>query len=130
MKKISALITVMALICLCAGSAHAVTGDLSGTWVGTTEVPDAPEADTLKLIISKKEGEYVGILSDTLGYASETECDNFVVKENELSFSFDISDGYSAQTIFIKLKVDGNTMSGSWENESGEGAEISLVKQK
>lgn len=130
MKKISAVLAVMALACLCGGSALAVTGDISGTWVGITEVPDAPEADKLTLVISKKEGEYVGIISDTLGYAAETECDNFVVDENDLSFSFDISDGYEVQTIYIKLKVDGESMTGFWENEAGDGAEISLVKQK
>jgi hypothetical protein len=130
MKKISGVLAVMALACLFWGPVLAVSSDITGTWIGKTEVPDAPDADQLTLIISKKDGEYVGLISDTLGYASETECDNFIVEENELSFSFDISDGYAVQTIYIKLKADGDSMAGYWENEAGEGAEISLSKQK
>lgn len=130
MKKISGVLAVMALAFLFWGPVLAVSSDITGTWIGKTEVPDAPDADQLTLVISKKEGKYLGILSDTMGYASETECDNFVVEENELSFSFDISDGYAVQTIYIKLKADGDSMTGYWENEAGEGAEISLSKQK
>ena len=130
MKKISAVWAMMALICLSSGAVLVVSSDITGTWVGETEVPDAMEADKLTMVISKKEGKYQGIISDTLGYASETEGDNFVLNENELSFSFDISDGYEVQVIYIKLKVDGESMTGYWENEAGEGAEISLVKQK
>ncbi len=130
MKKISAVLAVMAMVCLCSGAVPAVSSDIIGTWVGETDVPDALEVDILTLVISKKDGKYAGILSDTLGFASETECENFVVQENELSFSFDISDGYQVQTVYIKLKVDGDSMSGYWENDGGDGAEISLVKQK
>ena len=130
MKKITVYFTVMALMCLCSSPLLAVTGDISGTWVGETEVPDSLDADVLTLIISKKDGKYMGIVSDTLGFASETECDNFVVQENDLSFTFEISDGYEVQTIYIKLKVAGDSMTGFWENEGGDGAEVTLVKKK
>ncbi|MGB2906658.1 MAG: hypothetical protein WBB73_06140 [Candidatus Aminicenantaceae bacterium] len=47
-----------------------------------------------------------------------------------MTLHFDISDGYETQTIYVTLNVEGDSMTGAWENEGGEGAEIKLEKKK
>lgn len=131
MEKKTSVLTVLAFLfvfCLVAGQARAE--DITGTWVGETAVPDAPEPDQITIVITKEEDKYAVLFSDTLGYADETECDNVVYENGELSLSFDISDGYSVQTIYVKLKVEGDTMTGHWENDEGEAADIKLTRKK
>ena len=104
--------------------------DISGTWVGETYVPDAPDPDKLTLVFAKKEGKWTGTFSDTMGYASEASCEDIVIEGQSMSFHFDISDGYDVQTIYVSLRIEGDTMTGAWENEGGEGAEIKLERKK
>ena len=104
--------------------------DISGTWVGETYVPDAPEPDQLTLVFAKKDGKWTGTFSDTMGYASEAECEEIKIEDHSLTFYFDISDGYEVQTIYVSLLIEGDSMTGAWENEVGDGAEIKLEKKK
>ncbi len=104
--------------------------DISGTWVGETYVPDAPEPDQLTLVFAKKDGKWTGTFSDTMGYASEAECEGIKIEDHSLTFHFDISDGYEVQTIYVSLRIEGDSMTGAWESEIGDGAEIKLEKQK
>lgn len=129
-KKISFLTFVAFLFVFGFGTGHAQATDITGTWVGETAVPDAPEPDKLTLVITKNEGKYKILFSDTYGYADETECDNVEYTDGELSLTFDISDGYSVQTIYVKLKVEGDEMTGHWENDEGEASDIKLKRKK
>ena len=104
--------------------------DITGTWVGETYVPDAPEPDQLTLVFAKKDGKWTGTFSDTMGYASEAECEEIKIEDHSLTFHFDISDGYEVQTIYVSLTVEGDSMTGAWESEVGDGAEIKLEKKK
>jgi len=104
--------------------------DISGTWVGETYVPDALEPDKLTLVFAKKDGMWTGTFSDTMGYASEAECEEIKVDGHTVTLHFDISDDYEIQTIYVTLNVEGDTMTGAWENEVGDGAEIKLEKKK
>jgi hypothetical protein len=130
MRKTIAVLALAAFVLAPTGWMMAQGTDITGTWIGETSTPDAPEPDKLTLVLSKKDGKLVGIINDTLGYASDTECDNLTFEGGELKLTFDISDGYEVQTIYITLKVEGDTMTGYWENDGGEGAEISMKKQK
>jgi hypothetical protein len=130
MKSRIAVLALIAFVLAPAGWLAAQQQDISGTWVGETSTPDAPEPDKLTMVISKKDGTYSAVISDTLGFASDTECDNMTFEDGELKFTFDISDGYQVQTIYITLKVEGDSMTGYWENDAGEGAEITMQKQK
>jgi hypothetical protein len=104
--------------------------DITGTWVGETYVPDATEPDQLTLVFAKKDGKWAGTFSDTQGYASEAECEEIKIDGRTVTLHFDISDGYETQTIYVTLNVEGDSMTGAWENEGGEGAEIKLEKRK
>jgi hypothetical protein len=130
MRKAIAVLALAAFVLAPSGWMMAQKTDITGTWIGETEVPDAAEPDKLTLVLSKKDGKLVGIVSDTLGFASDTECDNLTFEGGELKLTFDISDGFEVQTIYITLKVEGDSMTGHWENDGGEGAEISMKKQK
>lgn len=130
MKKMITVLALAAFVLAPTGWMMAQDTDISGTWVGETSTPDAPDADTLTMVISKKDDKHAIVITDTLGYASNTECDNITFEGGELKFTFDISDGYAVQTIYITLKVEGDSMTGYWENDGGEGAEITMKKEK
>jgi len=128
-KAVSFAVLVTFLLAAPAATlAHDV--DISGTWVGETYVPDAPEPDKLTLVFAKKDGKWTGTFSDTMGYASEAECEEIKVDGHTVTLHFDISDDYETQTIYVTLNVEGDTMTGAWENEVGDGAEIKLEKKK
>jgi len=104
--------------------------DITGTWVGETYTPDSPDPDKLTLVFAKIDDTWTGTFSDTMGYASEAKCDEIKIDGHSLTFHFDISDGYDVQTIYVALTVEEDSMTGAWENEGGEGAEIKLEKKK
>ncbi|MFA9453281.1 MAG: hypothetical protein ACERK6_05130 [Candidatus Aminicenantaceae bacterium] len=104
--------------------------DITGTWVGETYVPDALDPDKLTLVFAKKDEKWTGTFSDTMGYASEAECEEIKIDGHIVTLHFDISDDYETQIIYVTLEVDGDSMAGAWENEAGEGAEIKLEKKK
>jgi len=111
-------------------SAKSQDVDLSGTWVGSTEVPDYPQPDKLVLVLEKKEGVYQGHFTDEVGYAKETPLRNVVYAENKLSFSFAVFDGTDYQDIQIMLLVEGEKMTGTWANAEGEGSQVILERKK
>ena len=70
MKKITSILSLLAfLLTLSYGISFCQEVDLSGTWEGTTEVPDSPEPDQITLVLEKIDGEYSGTFTDSLGFA-------------------------------------------------------------
>jgi len=131
MKKITTLVTIVGLLLLFAGSlTFAMQKDLVGTWVGETEVPDAPEPDKLTVIFALADGELTGTFTDTLGFASEAPLEDIKYKDGSLNFHFDVNDGYATLPIYVTLKVEGDSMTGYWENEEGQSSEIKLQRKK
>jgi hypothetical protein len=131
MKKASLTFSLILLVfCAAAAGATAEPADLSGTWEGTAEVPDVQDLDKITLVLEKSEGSYSGTITDSVGYANKADLENVEFKENELSFSFQIFNGTSYQTIFVTLTVDGDKMSGSWENDEGQSGNILLERSK
>ncbi len=104
--------------------------DITGTWGGETYVPDASEPDQLTLVFAKKDGKWTGTFSDAMGYASEAECEEIKIEDHSLTFHFDTGDGYEVLTIYVSLRIEGDSMTGAWESEAGDGAEIKLEKKK
>jgi hypothetical protein len=131
MKKMTALIAVASLFMFFAGGMiFAGEKDLVGTWIGETEVPDAPETDKITLVFAMTDGKLTGTFTDTLGFASEAPCEDIKYEDGSLSFHFDVSDGYSTFPIFCTLNVAGDSMTGYWENEEGQSAEVKLTRKK
>jgi len=101
--------------------------DITGTWKGETMVPDSMDPDVLTLVIQKKDGAYQAMISDEFGYCENAEASDLEVDGNTLSFNFMIMDG---GTIFITMTVDGDRMTGTWEDEGGSGADVTMTRQK
>jgi len=130
MKKITSTLSLLAfLLTLSCGISLCQEVDLSGTWEGTTEVPDSPEPNKLTLVLEKLDGEYVGTVTDSLGFAEDAELEDIELKENTLTFKFTIFDGFEYGTIYATLTVEGNKMRGNWESEDGNAGPVELEKK-
>lgn len=131
MKKTPSILALLAfLLILTCGISFCEEIDLSGTWVGTTEVPDTPEPDKLTLVLEKMDGEYSGTISDSLGFAGDAECEDIEFKENTLTFNFTIYTGDEYMQVYATMKVDGDKMSGYWEMEDGSSSSVELERKK
>ncbi|MGD9344612.1 MAG: hypothetical protein PVH84_02035 [Candidatus Aminicenantes bacterium] len=130
MKKLtSVLATAAFLLALSSGFVFCSADDISGTWVGETEIPDQG-TDELTMVLEKAGDTYTGILSDSFGMLIDTECDDLEYKDNVLTFNISIYDGYSSMTVYITLKVEGNTMTGQWETAEGDTGALTMEKKE
>lgn len=124
----SCLALFIFLIAFCSGISFSQVVDLTGTWEGSTLVPDQGE-DQLTLVITKEADEYAARITDTLGMLADTECEDIEFKEGTLTFNFSISEGMDSFTVWITLEVEGDTMKGYWETGDGDQGDIELKKQ-
>jgi len=102
--------------------------DISGTWVGTTEIPDMVENDEVTLILEKENDEYSGTISDSMGMVQDAELENIEFHDNQLSFEFLSFNGYDYVRVFMTFTVEEDTMDGYWEIEDGTSSPIELKK--
>jgi len=102
--------------------------DISGTWIGETEIPDQG-TDEMTLVLEKANDSYTGTISDSFGMLVDAECEDLEYTNHTLSFNINIFDGYSDMTVFLSLKIEGDTMTGYWETEEGQTGEITMEKQ-
>jgi len=131
MKKAVSLTTLFALsMCFLWGVVFCQEADISGTWVGETEVPDVPEAVEVTLVLEKKNGEYEGKISSSLEMIDNAEVEDIEFENNELSLYLMIFDGEGYQRIDVILMVEGDTMKGFWEDEEGNSAPVELKIQR
>lgn len=130
MKKITMSFTLTALVLTAvSGLMFGQSVDLSGTWVGETEVPDEIEPDGMTLVITKEGGEYSAKISDTMGMLDNTVCEDIEFKENELTFNIEVNTGEEFLTVYLTLKVEGDTMTGFWESDDGATGSVELTKK-
>lgn len=128
-KSISFLAFFVFILALSSGIPFCQEGDISGTWVGSTEIPDQG-TNELTMIIERAGDSYTVALSDSFGMVVDTECEEVEYEDNVLTFNFTIDDGYSTMTIYITLEVEGNNMTGEWETDEGDTGEITMVKKE
>ena len=130
MKKTASILSLIAfLLILSYGISFCQEADLSGTWEGTTEVPDVMEPDKITLVLTKIDGEYSGTFSDSMGFAEEAELKDIEFKDKSLTFNFTIFNGFEYMQIYSTLTLDGNKLTGSWESEDGSSGQVELVKK-
>ena len=131
MKKcVFVFITLSFFIAVMGGVAYSLAPDITGTWVGTAEVPDAMELDELTMVIVEKEGAYTGIINDSMGMLMDTECEGIKYEDGKLTLNFSIPQEYGDMIISCELKVEGDMMTGFWEDEEGSTGEIKMKKEK
>ncbi|UCE41622.1 MAG: hypothetical protein JSV17_01125 [Candidatus Aminicenantes bacterium] len=129
MKKSSVyLVLFVFLLAICSAVSFSQEVDLTGTWEGSTIVPDQGE-DELTLVIQKEEDEYVATMSDSLGMLMDTECEEIEFEDGTLTFSISISQGMETFTVWFTLEVEGDTMKGYWETAEGDQGDVELKKQ-
>jgi hypothetical protein len=128
MKKNKSIGTVLVLLAALAGLlAYAAAPDITGTWIGKTEVPNAG-LDDLTLVIKKTPTGFSGTFSDTLGQLNkDTEIKDVKLEGNLVTFNFPIIDGTVLQGT---LKIDGDKMSGAWSHPEGSGADWTFERKK
>lgn len=118
------------LLAFSSGISFSQEVDITGTWKGETEVPDAPEPDKLTLIIEKTEGKYTGTITDSMGMLQDAKCEDIELKDNTLTLNFLVFTGEEYLRIYTTLTVEGDKMSGYWETEDGSSAAIELERSK
>ncbi len=129
MKKSSFYLALFVfLIAFCSVISFSQEVDLTGTWEGSTVVPDQGE-DEMTLVIKKEEGEYAATITDSLGMLMDTECEDIEFNDGTLTFNFSISQDMESLTVWITLEVEGDTMKGYWETSDGGQGDIELKKQ-
>lgn len=104
--------------------------DLSGTWEGTAEVPNAVEPDKMTLILEKKDGQYTGTISDSMGMIQDEELKDVEFKDNKLSFGFNVFTGQEYMPVKVTVTVEQNRMSGQWSTEDGSSGRVELERKK
>jgi hypothetical protein len=129
-KTASALTLFVFLLALSGGMSFSQQVDLSGTWVGPTEVPDASEPDMLTLVLKKEEGTYSGTISDSMGMLQDAEIEDVEFKDNTLTFTFQVDAGGAYLSVTTSLTLKGDKMSGYWETDDGNSATIELERKK
>lgn len=127
-KYISYLALFVFLMAFCSMISFSQDIDLTGTWEGSTVVPDQGE-DEMTLVIKKEEGEYTATITDSLGMLMDTECEDMEFKDGTLTFNFSILQEMETLIVWITLEVEGETMKGYWETAEGDQGDIELKKQ-
>jgi hypothetical protein len=131
MKKAVSTLSLLALLLpLFPGISFCQQVDLSGTWLGTAEVPNMAEPDKLTLILEKKEKGYSGTLSDSMGMIQNSELKAVEFKDKTLSFIFSANTGQEFLNVSAILTVEGDKMNGSWQTEDGSSGEVKLERKK
>jgi hypothetical protein len=131
MKKTASALTLFAfLLVLSCGMSFSQQADFSGTWVGSTEVPDAEELDILTLVLKKEEGKYSGTITDSMGMLQNTEIEGVEIKDNTITFTFQVDTGEEYLSVTTSLTLKGDKMSGYWETDDGNSATIELERKK
>jgi len=127
-KSLARLALFVFLISLCTIFSFSQDVDLTGTWEGSTFVPDQGE-DGMTLVIKKEEGEYTATITDSLGMLMDTECEDIEFEEGTLTFNVSIAQEMESLTVWITLEVEGDTMKGYWETGDGDQGDIELKRQ-
>lgn len=128
MTKLKLVLCVVACLGIFAPAASSFDQeDLSGTWIGKTEVPDTG-IDEVTVILKKTETGYTGIINDSLAViAKDTEIKDINTDGDKLSFAFPLADG---NRVVIKVTVAGDKMTGYWEHQEGNTGAIELTRKK
>lgn len=124
-------LSVMAIVAVCAASAPAamLAADLSGTWLGVTQVPNIGE-DRIKLELKAEGASYTGLVTDSAGIIVPSPITNVKVDGATLTFDIAVDTGDGPFAVHITLKADGDTLTGSWALDSGESAPMNFAREK
>lgn len=128
MKKLVFLFFLTVAFAFASGPLFGQDSDLTGTWEGSTYIPDSGD-DQVTLVL-KKEGEtYSGTVSDSMGMANESELENGKFVDGTLTAEFTIFNGSDYMKIKLTLKLSGDLLVGNWESADGETGNLELKRK-
>ena len=123
-------VLVLVMLCVAAGVGTAArAADLSGTWVGVTQVPDVGE-DRLKLELRADGDSYTGLMTDAAGIVVANPITKVKVEGALLTFDIVVNNGSAEFPVHVSFKADGDTLTGSWTTDEGMSAPMTLTRQK
>lgn len=136
MRRFGSMLLCAAMI-LAASSAFAMaqTGqkpkpvDLTGIWAGYTLLGDSSRAD-FNLVLAKEGEAYSGKISDDAGMMPVMDIKNVAYKDGTLTFEIDFPNEAGTSRIAIELKLEGETLKGSWVDPNGNSNIIELNRKK
>lgn len=102
--------------------------DISGTWVGSTEVPDMG-MDEFTLVFEKTDGAYSGKMSDEMGMMDEVELEDILLEGDKLSFHVEFFNGMEYVTVYLSFTVTQDALEGGWD-AGGDAGEINFIRKK
>jgi hypothetical protein len=126
--KISTLLglVVAVVVMLGAGAVGSAPPDITGTWIGKTEVPDQG-TDQITMTLKKAGEGHAGTIEDALGHiAAGTALQGLKLEDNVLTCSFAVTDG---DAVSMKLTVDGEKMNGRWTHPQGAAGTIAFERK-
>ena len=135
MKAIGSLkLPVLAALLLAPMLAHTQTDTITGTWRGYTQTPPnttQPASqgwvkDELVLHIEKTAGSYHLLVSDSEGYAHDTECKQVSFSAGQLKFDLPLAGG---SVLPVSLTIEKDRMTGTWSNPDGYSSDIRLQRE-
>ena len=104
--------------------------DLSGTWIGSTAIPNREERDNLTLVLKKDGASYTGNITDTMGMLNAAVLEKVKLEKDTLSFEFLVVTEGGDIRVRSTLKVSKDKLVGSWETEQGDTAALEMVRKK
>ena len=123
-------VMVLVMLSVAAGvGAAARAADLSGTWVGVTQVPDRGE-DRLKLELKADGGSYAGLMTAESGIVVANPITKVKVEGALLTFDIVVNNGSAEFAVHVSMKADGDTLAGTWATDDGLSAPLTLTRQK
>jgi hypothetical protein len=128
MKKLIFPLILAASLVFCLGTLFGQKTDLSGTWEGTTYVPDSGD-DQVTLVLRKDGETYSGSVTDSIGMAVESKLENVAFKDETLKAEFLIFNGSDYVRISLTLKVSGEMLVGNWADPGGETGTLELKRK-
>lgn len=129
-KQISILLAVSLFFCLFSLPSGETKSSLIGTWEGTMDIPGAAGPAELVMMITKNKDDYEMKIWNSMGMTDVWLCENIEIYNDGLKYYCCIPDGSSLLTqIYVHLEIQGNKMSGHWEDDSGTYANIVLKKK-
>ncbi len=104
---------------------------IGGVWTGKVVLGNGT-TDPISVTLKKDGQSYTGTIVDELGYMPEgTEFIDVTLKGNDLSLSFKANGGGGIVVIKSTLTVNGDTMTGRWDDEQyGESGTVELARKK
>ena len=117
MKNLTRAALIFALgLCLSGSLMAQKPADMVGTWVGMATLEGMADPNQLTLVVELKEGKIQGHMTDEFGTLSESPIEEATLKEGAFTFSVKgAGPGGQELTMSFKMKVDGDSMKGTFE---------------